>query len=166
MDKGESYPGYKTDESVNSSSTEDEDHVAENIGAEDSVAEDFGTETDASEKGTLKPSASLGVEPGLNVSTLSFLKKMHGVQENFARQLKTLSKKCEKWERRALNAEREVLAAEAVIERMVGLADSEMNAGVTTRKGKSVDSKGVKNVHKVSVIKSPTCTDDEPTILL
>ena len=93
MDKGENYPGYKTDESVNSSSTEDEDQAAENIGAEDSVAEDFGTETDASEKGSLKPSASLGAASGLNVSTLSFLKKMHDVQENFARQLKTLTKK-------------------------------------------------------------------------
>ena len=127
MNKGEEYPGYRTDESVGSSSTEDENLDAGNFGTEDLVAEDFGTENDGSEKDTQKQSASLGTDSGLNVSTLSFLKKMHGVQENFARQLKTLSKKCDKWERRALNAEREVLAAEAVIERMVGLADSEMN---------------------------------------
>ena len=174
MNKGNGYPGYKTDESVNNGSIEDETSVAEDSGAEDSVAEDLATDVELRpeantfglDSASAKPSASAKDASGLNVSTLSFLKKMHGVQENFARQLKTLSKKCEKWERRALNAEREVLAAEAVIERMVGLADSEMNAGVTTRKGKSVDSKGVKNVHKVSVIKSPTCTDDEPTILL
>ena len=184
MNSGESYPGFKTNFSVNSSSFEigsqmaenlaenklaenlAENKLAENFGIEKVVAENIGTENsftedDGSESNTLKQSTSVVVDSGLNSSTLSLLNKMHGVQANFAGRLKTLSNRCDKWVRRALKAEAEIQAAEAVIETMVGLAVSEMNTEVTTCKGKSVDFKEVEKVHKVSVMVSPTVTDDE-----
>ena len=108
MNSGDEYPVYKTDESVGGGSTDDE-KVAEIVGTTEDVAEESDTEIvasgDSPKQGTLD-----GTGSSLNGLTLMFLQKMAGVQENFARQLETLTKKCNKWERRALFAEREVKA--------------------------------------------------------
>ena len=55
MNKGTDYPGYKTDESVNGSSTEDEGKVTEIEVTEDEVAEESGTERNASGSDAPKP---------------------------------------------------------------------------------------------------------------
>ena len=156
MNSGDNYPEYKTDVSVGDGST-DEEEVAEIIGTANAVAEVSDTDVVASEDAP-KEGTMNGTGSSLDGSTLVFLQKMAGVQQNFARQLETLTKKCNKWERRALYAEREVKAAEAVIKRMADLAEQEMNPGITKRK-KSRDFKGVKNPPKEILSSSLVLTD-------
>ena len=150
MNSGESNPEVKTE------NFGFEEMVTENIGTENSFTED-----DGSESNTLKQITSVVVGSELNVSTLSFLNKMHVVQANFVGQLKTLSNKCDEWADRALKAEAEMQAAEAVIEKMITVTVSEMNTEVTSSEEKSVDFEAVEKVHKVSVVVSPTVTEDE-----
>ena len=166
MNSGNKFPGYKTDESVASSTTDDDEALAEIVGTATSGAEDSGTDVPTSgvapKQGTLN-----GTDSGMKVSTLSFLQKMVGVQDNFARQLETLTKRCNKWERRALYAEREVKSAEEVIKKLADLVEQNVNSGVTTRK-KSVGFKGVKNPKTFGVVSSAADTsedDVEETIL-
>ena len=86
MNSGEDIPGYITNESVASSSTDDDEGVAEIVGTAESMAEDSDTNLPASDTAP-KQGTSESTDVGMNVSTLSFLQKMAGVQDNFALQL-------------------------------------------------------------------------------
>ena len=207
MDSGEGNPGYRTDESVASSTTDDEQKVPKkkvlkelvpkimvpkkkvlkelvpkgiDSGAHTSVDDVSGPSirfsgekdtvglvtktassrtrsscyraTEAEESNILKQTTSVVVGSGLNSSTLSLLNKMQVVQASFAGQLETLSNKCEEWSCRALKAEAEMKAAEAVIETMMVITDSEMNSEVISSEEKSVDFEADENV---------AVTDDE-----
>ena len=159
MNSGVNNPGYITDESAAGSSTDSDDEgVADIVGTADSVAAESDTNIPASDN--IPKQGTSDSTDGGNVSTLSFLQKMAGVQDSFARQLDTLTKKCKKWEQRALLAEREEKAAEKVILKMADLAEQNANSGVTTQK-KSVGFKGVKNPPMVATISSPSVTDDD-----
>ena len=85
---------------------------------------------------------------------------MAGVQDSFARQLQTLTERCNKWEQRALFAEREVKSAEEVIKRLADMVEENVNSGVTTRK-KSVGFRGVKNPKTFGVVSSPATTSED-----
>ena len=119
MDSGEENLVYNTDESGASSSSTDDAWVADIVGTAGSDPEESGTDVPTATTAPMQGS-SAGADVS-NVSTLSFLQKMAGVQDSFASQLRSLTERCNKWEQRALYAEREVKSAEDVIKMLAEL---------------------------------------------
>ena len=112
MDAGNDL-NYDTDSTTSSSSTSTDDAwVADIVGTIGGGPE---TGADVPTAGTAEMQGGSASGESANVSTLSFLQKMAGVQESFASQLRSLTERCDSWEQRALYAEREVKSAEDVI---------------------------------------------------
>ena len=159
MDAGNNL-NYDSDSTSSSSTSTDDAWVADIIGTIGSGPE---SGADVPTAGTAEMQGSSASLNGANVSTLSFLQKMAGVQESFASQLRSLTVRCDSWEKRALYAEREVKSAEDVIKMLAELLKKKKRSKEKKKEDlaektfkKSVDFKGVKNPNAFVDVTIPT----------